>query len=255
MSSTFENDPDFRDPVPKPKPRRGFRLIEVLVGLGVIVLLIALLLPATRSSRTAARRSQCVNNMKQIALALWNYEQVYKALPPAYTVDAKGRPLHSWRTLILPYLEQTSLYNSIDLSKPWNDPANAKALETPVLTYRCPSTDGPDNKTAYLAIVGPNDCFLPNESRRLADITDDQSSTLTIIEAGEEDAVPWMAPKDADESLMMRLGPNTHLHHPGGTNVGLVDGSVRFMKATIPAEVRRAIMSISGGEHVSNGEF
>ena len=53
--------------------------------------------------------------------------RTYKALPPAYTVDADGRPLHSWRTLILPYLEQEPLYQTIDLSKPWNDPANAKA--------------------------------------------------------------------------------------------------------------------------------
>ena len=59
-----------------------------------------------------------------------NYEQAYNALPPAYTVDANGRPLHSWRTLILPYLEQESLYQTIDLSKPWNDPANARAVET-----------------------------------------------------------------------------------------------------------------------------
>ena len=70
------------------------------------------------------------NNLKQIALALLNYEQAHHALPPAYTVDAQGRPLHSWRTLILPYLDQESLYQTIDLSKPWNDPANAKALET-----------------------------------------------------------------------------------------------------------------------------
>ncbi len=93
-------------------------------------------------------------------------------MPPAYTVDAKGRPLHSWRTLILPYLEQEPLYQMIDLSKPWNDPANAKALETSLPVFRCPEAVGPRNTTTYLAIVGPNGCLIPKESRRLAEITD-----------------------------------------------------------------------------------
>jgi prepilin-type processing-associated H-X9-DG protein len=67
-----------------------------------------------------------------------------------------------------------------------------------------------------------------------------------LIEAGEENAVPWMAPADADESLVMSLGPATKLHHAGGMNACFVDGAVRFLKAGTPAMVRRALMSISG---------
>src|SRR4029077_3708459 len=116
----------------------------------------ALLLPAFRSAQPGARRAQCTNNLKQIALALHNYAQIYEALPPAHTVDANGRPLHSWRTLILPYLEQGPLYQTIDLSKPWDDPANAKANETLVPVFRCLESVGAQNKTTYLAIVAPN---------------------------------------------------------------------------------------------------
>ena len=174
--------------------------------------------------------------------------KLYKALPPAYTVDANGRPLHSWRTLILPYLEQEPLYQTIDLSKPWNDPANAKASETVLPVFRCPEAVGPQNTTTYLAIVAPNGCLIPKESRRLAEITDAHGSTLMVIEAGEENAVPWMAPVDADESLVMSLGPTTKLHHAGGMNACFVDGSVRFLKASTPAAVRRALMSISGND-------
>ena len=82
MSAKFENDPEFNDAIPKPSAGRGFRFVGVLVVLSIIVILIALLLPAPRSTRPAGRRMQCNNNLRQIALALLNYEQAYKALPP-----------------------------------------------------------------------------------------------------------------------------------------------------------------------------
>lgn len=249
MSANFENVQAFSAPIPKPSSRRGLTLVEVLVSVGIIAILIALLLPATRSSRFAARRSQCGNNMKQIALALYNYEQTQNGLPPAYTVDATGRPLHSWRTLILPYLEQEALYQTIDLSKPWNDSANAKALETNLPVLRCPEAVGLLNTTTYLAIAAPHGCLIPKESRRLAEITDAHELTLMVIEAGEENAVPWMAPVDADESLVLSLGPTTKLHHSGGTNACFVDGRTAFLRANTPAMVRRALMSISGNDN------
>jgi prepilin-type processing-associated H-X9-DG protein len=256
MSADFENDPEFDVPIPKkPSSGRRHRLLEFLVVLGIIALLIALLLPAIRTSGPAVLRVQCVNNIKQIMLALHNYEEAHKALPPAYTVDANGRPLHSWRTLILPYLEQESLYQTIDLSKPWNDPANAKALDTHLFVFRCPGSVGPRNTTTYLAIAGPNGCLIPKKSRRLAEITDAHDSTIMVIEAGDENAVPWMAPVDADETLVMNLGPTTKLHHPGGMNAGFVDGSVRFLKTSIPARVRRALISISGNDKVDSNEY
>jgi prepilin-type N-terminal cleavage/methylation domain-containing protein/prepilin-type processing-associated H-X9-DG protein len=248
MSAHSENDPQFNDAIPEPSTGRGFTLVELLVVVGVIALLIALLLPAVRSGGSAARRSQCVNNLKQIALALHNYELAHKCLPPAYTVDAQGKPLHSWRTLILPYLEQEQLYRTIDLAKPWNDPANARARETPLGIFRCPEVRDPKNTTTYVAIVGSDVCFLPTEGRRLDEITDSHGSTLMVIEAGEENAIPWMAPMDANESLVMSLGPETKLHHAGGMNAALLDGSVRFLKATVSARVRRALMSISGND-------
>lgn len=243
MSASPGYDPEFQGPLPKPRPER---LVELLAALAIIAVLLALLLPATRSARPAARRSQCVYNLKQIALALHNYEQTHHALPPAYTVDASGRRLHSWRTLILPYLEQNALFQTIDLSKPWNDPANAKALGTSIAVFHCPASVAPPNTTTYLAIAARHGCLNSNEPRRLAEITDAHELTLMVIEAGEENAVPWMAPVDADESLVLSLGPKTKLHHAGGMNASLVAGSVTFLRADTPARVRRALVSISG---------
>ena len=90
-----------------------------------------LLLPAVQAAREAARRMSCSNNIKQIGLAMQNYHTAYGTLPPAYTVDAQGRPLHSWRTLILPFIEQQALYGEIDLSKPWNDPVTTSGSLKP----------------------------------------------------------------------------------------------------------------------------
>ncbi len=114
-----------------PAPVKGkFRitLVEALVVIAIIGILVGLLLPATRAARPAARRMQCSNNFKQLGLAMHNYAADYKCLPPAYTVDAQGNRLHSWRTLLLPYLEENELYKKIDLSKPWNDPDNLAAF-------------------------------------------------------------------------------------------------------------------------------
>jgi type II secretory pathway pseudopilin PulG len=246
MSTEFYLAPEFNDPIPKPGVRRQFKLLELMAVVAIIAVLIALFLPAVRSSGGAAHRAKCTNNLKQIALALHNYERAHGALPPAYTVDGQGRPLHSWRTLVLPYLEQEQLYQSIDLSKPWNDPANAEVLKTRLPIFQCPVASGPLNATTYLAIVAPSGCFKATEGRRLADITDDHNSTLMLIETSDENAVPWMAPTDADESLVLNIGHDSKLHHVGGANAAAVDGSVKFLKANTSAKLRRAILSISG---------
>ena len=229
--------------------RRGFTLVEFLVVLGIIAVLIALILPATRTSRRAARRMQCASNLKQITQALFAYEQAYQSLPPVYTVDASGRPLHSWRTLILPYLEQEPLYRTIDLVKAWDDPANAEARNSALLVFRCPEAVGPPNTTTYRAIHATGGCFHTGQARRLAEIEDPRESTLMMIEAGGGDAVPWMSPVDADESLILGLGPATKVHHAGGTHVCFVDGHVSFLKVTTRPEIRRALISISGHEN------
>ena len=199
----FENDAS--------TPRQGFTLVELLVVIGIVAVLIALLLPAVRTSRPAARRSQCSNNLKQIALGLHGYEAEYHALPPAYTVDASGKRLHSWRTLILPFCEQKALYEKIDLSKAWDDPANAEAFQTVIPAYRCPAAaaaDCPPNHTTYMAIVAPGGCLCAVEPRSLSEITDVHSQTLMVIEVDSQHAVHWMAPTDASEELFLGLARN-----------------------------------------------
>ncbi len=223
--------------------RLFFTMLALLGGMGLLVLL---MLPALRIAPEAGRRAHCTNNMKQITLGLLNYQSRYQAFPPAYTVDENGKPLHSWRTLLLPYIEQTPLYERIDLTKPWNDPANANVFETPVAVYTCPTSRLVRGYTTYLAVVGQDVCLLPTESRKLSDITDDHAKTLMVIEVDKEHSVPWMAPTDADEKMILSLMSSDSFPHPGGMNAVFVDGHGAFLQTDTEAKNLRAMISIAG---------
>ena len=121
--------------------RRGFTLVELLVVIAIIGILIALLLPAVQAAREAARRSQCSNHLKQISLALLNYESTYKTLPPA----AISSNLMGWQQFALPFMEQTTLYQKFDFKKDYFQSQNWALGLTSVATYFCPSTGGEEN--------------------------------------------------------------------------------------------------------------
>ncbi len=227
-------------------------LLKLFAVLGLAVVIIGLFMLVERG-RGAARSTQCINNLKQIALALHNYHDVHNTFPPAYTVDANGKPLHSWRTLILPWMEQQALYDSLDLSKPWNDPANADAFKTMPHEFRCPGSDLPPGFTSYLAVSGENACFHATEPRPISHITDGTSNTLMVIDVAAKNAVHWMSPQDADEQMFLSLRQSDGLAHTGGVQAAMADGSVRFVSTTTAGETWQALISISGKESV--GEF
>jgi prepilin-type N-terminal cleavage/methylation domain-containing protein/prepilin-type processing-associated H-X9-DG protein len=125
--------------------RRGFTLIELLVVIAIIAVLIALLLPAVQAAREAARRSQCVNNLKQLGIAVMNYESSNTALPPTAGWSGGGSPTgndHSMKARILPYMEQQVAFNALNQIYKWWDSTyfvNATVAGQQINTFLCPS--------------------------------------------------------------------------------------------------------------------
>ncbi len=128
-------------------PRKGFTLVELLVVIAIIGILIALLLPAVQAAREAARRSQCQNNLKQISLAVLNWESAKKVLPsskrPSGTTTA---PRIAGITLLLPYFEESALLQKFDLSQNWSKAVNTPVVSTPIPTLLCPSDAADSNR-------------------------------------------------------------------------------------------------------------
>lgn len=245
--------PEFSSQPPEAKRGLKITLIEVLALCAVIGVAIAFFFPATRRARPAAYRVQCKNNLKQIGLALYNYHDTYGAFPPAYTVDANGKPLHSWRTLLLPFLDHADLYQKIDLSKPWDDPANAEVARTTIPFFNCAAAQTPHHHTNYVAVIAPHSCLRPQKSASLQEITDGASDTLMVIEVSAEHSVPWMSPRDIDEASFLSLGPKSKTSHTGGLHVLLADGVVRFVSANLETSARSSLISIDGND--SPGEW
>jgi prepilin-type N-terminal cleavage/methylation domain-containing protein len=181
--------------------RRAFTLIELLVVIAIIAILIALLVPAVQKVRAAAARTQCSNNLKQIGLACHGYHDVKKRLPEGYVVNLANQPAPGWiwSVLILPYLDQTPLYQTLNpnLILPNGPPNPATAItQTPLAVYRCPSDPnnvtinvwynnyGNSNYVCNRAIFGPDINTTKPANFTMAGITDGTSNTLMV---GERD--------------------------------------------------------------------
>ncbi len=215
---------------------------------------------ATRPVVDAIAQSDCTMNEKQIALAIHNYASATGRkylFPPAYSTDRAGKPLLSWRVLILPYLDQQQeLYREFHLDEPWDSPHNRALIGRMPAVYRCPlesSADAREGKTRYVAPRSPGTIFRGAQSVSIKEITDGTSNTIFFLDAGEAHAVTWTKPDDWD---VPPEGVADLFHaHPGGRDPGtcaaMADCSVRFLRARTPAKTLRALFTFAGNEVIS----
>jgi prepilin-type N-terminal cleavage/methylation domain-containing protein len=209
-------------PVKLRRARPAFTLVELLVVIAIIGMLVALLLPAVQSAREAARRASCLNNMKQIGLAISYYQFAKGVYPPSSTDDlyiwddGGTLPNHSWASLILPYFEEASLHDLINFSISAMDTQNRVAAGKVIPMYRCPSYVGPSHTEDshypkgiyaignYVAIsssdvdhiyaisVKPEGVIYPKARIKPKEITDGLSKTMFIAESREERMRVWI---------------------------------------------------------------
>jgi prepilin-type N-terminal cleavage/methylation domain-containing protein/prepilin-type processing-associated H-X9-DG protein len=329
--------------------RSGFTLIELLVVIAIIAVLIALLLPAVQAAREAARRSQCVNNTKQIVLAMHNYESANGALPLGRTLQAGTYRPFSQQARILQFMEQNNIFSSLNFSLSSYDVSNVTGAATVVNSFLCPSdaaiqipsgqvlagygwagvnyranegtsvamwygADDTTNVNNGIVAQQPNGLFYSDQLITLASITDGTSNTAAFSEhvlgdfsnsvatdfsdtfepgthpLNSDDALqmcqatninnlalqgysnvgaPWIYGYHSTTSYWHSAPPNTrscmfppsristtaNSRHPGGVNVGLADGSVRFIKSSIGLQTWRALGTRNLGEVISSDSY
>ncbi|MEE2640244.1 MAG: DUF1559 domain-containing protein [Planctomycetota bacterium] len=212
-------------------------------------LLAGLLTPATSAYGEAENRARCAENLRRLSIAMLLYEADQGNLPPVWTADSNGKPLHSWRVLLLPYLGQQKLYDQIRLDEPWNSKHNQKFSSADVPCFRCPSciacTTG---QTTYSVIVGGETAFPEGLGRPLSELPPRAQRMILIAE--RKDPVNWLEPgnellqSDVEKgvgSASATGGVATiSSDHFGGSQVGNRDGSTDFLSETMELPMLKA---------------
>jgi prepilin-type N-terminal cleavage/methylation domain-containing protein len=263
-------------PLPPSTFRLAFTLVELLVVIAIICVLIALLLPAVQASREAARRVACMNNLKQVGLALLGHHDVRKEFPLGGKA-VKGAIGPSWTTEVLPWLEAATLHDQLDTSLPYTDAANLAAGRTLLPVLLCPSmpegetprksADSPNTyaKTAYGGIQGERGLRAANARNvpergvmifekpiSLKQIVDGTSHTAVVGEAPEGIHSIWIsvknifdqsAPINSPSAQITDSGQELSSFHPGGALVVFADASVHFFPNSTDNPTLAAICS------------
>lgn len=251
-----------------PMPQKRFPL-WILVGCGCLVamvpllgVMVGLLLPAINAARETARRGVCMNNMRQVGLGMMNYQtrRPQGAFPPSASQAAAGVESISWRTEMLPYLDQQPLYDRYDKSQPWDGPKNQPLHNVFLELYVCPSYPPPPEQLGQVnqvVVNGPKCIFNGPKSLTAQAIErgDGLGATLLIVES-VRDPILWLEPRDVtfDDAVKTWQTEQSAVSsvHPKGVNVMFGDGHAEFLSTDIDPEVLAALLTATGGEVVDD---
>jgi len=244
---------------------RGLGLAGWGIGLGVVGIVFVMLLPAMEPRRPSALRAQATYKLKQIGLALYYYREDHGRFPPAVVYSSEGRPLYSWRVLILPYLEKKDLYDKFDLNEAWDGPHNRELLAQRPDVYGPVGIVVEPTLTFYQVFIGAGTAFESRQGATLQDFPDGLDKTLMVVEAREP--VPWTKPIDLpymEVAQLPLLGggvfkASTRPFVAGevdGFNALFADGSIHFIyMRRIKESTLRALITRNGEEPVTSEEF
>lgn len=222
--------------------KRGGKTISGFVPLAAMTML-----PAIQAGRTAARATQGRNNMKQIALAMFNFHDVYGRFPNAIGKGPNGEEWLSWRVHLLPFLGHVELYEQFALEEPWDSPTNLPLVSKMPNVYRSPQVSVSGGKTVYQVPVGPGAIFEGSVGRSMRDITDGTSNTILLVEVEMPRAVEWTRPMDYSFTVSDPL-EGLLAAREAGYQVAYADGSTQTIAPSTSPESANAMFTRAGGE-------
>jgi Protein of unknown function (DUF1559) len=226
----------------------------------VLCLACCVILPSNEKVRDGEGWIRSQNSLKQIGLALLNYEHTHGKFPPAVIRDERGKALYSWRVVILPFLDEDRLYDKFKLNEPWDSPHNKPLLaDMPSCYVPFLERVQAPYATHYQVIVGPGTAF-ERAGLSLRDFPDGLANTILAVEAGEP--VPWTKPSDLEyhpDKALPSLGgvyakPTYFFGYPArrkaGFNAVFADGSARFLVSDTDEGTIRGLITRNGGEEI-----
>ena len=257
---------DLSPPVRKLNTRKELiRLaIQITASLAIILAILgvsaAIVIPALEQARKGRNRSLCLNNMRQIVNALNAYAKEHGTYPPPAVLDSKGKPLYSWRVLILPQLGFDGLYGQFILDQPWDSPTNLSLFKDMPDVFASPGS--PDAKAVsesnYVLLTGIGSLFPKTGPMSPKQITDDPAQTILLAETTNS-RMKWTEPGDIDASLGITLGNRPRIdiggNHQDGINVVAADGTPMVLPTDISSVVVDAMKTPNGGERIDTSSL
>ena len=252
--------------------KSGFTLVELLVVIAIIGILVSLLLPAVQMVREAARRTVCLNNLRQQGLALQNHHAAHNEFPVGgtsfLTTSNPADTQIAWSAFLLPFIEQGNVHQQIDFRTNFDSVQNASAAAAIIAVYICPSSRRVTELTNgrgpidYGGIFGeritspntpPKGLMIYGEALSHSDISDGSSNTLIVAEDSDFSDGQWINGRNLfDQAFPINQAPafenDIRSNHPAGANGSLADGSCHFISENIDLEVLAALCTRAGGE-------
>jgi hypothetical protein len=187
-------------------------------------------------------------------LAVANYHQTYGCFPPAYVADGDGKPMHSWRVLILPFLEQQELYNAYNFAEPWNGPNNQKLVSRVGNIYLRSGLESDQIRTtSFVAVVGPPTVWQGSTPTTYKQVGDGSHDTLLVVEVPDGQFL-WMEPRDLEfDNMSFRINDGSGRglgSRLGGARVVSADTTVRTLPNNFEPARLRAMLTANGGERL-----